>query len=147
MFKCVHRQQWNCHNKPYLQKIIIKKVFCLSACIVLNVILWKLSVLFVVVLHIEQFDYTFARFVWITCQYDIFLFDFVVEQIPSGRNPRSMWVEGRGGREGGRNTFSGDKKKRVTALHCNLFSRIKYYALHKVYCTHRRTSSDHQHYF
>lgn len=32
----------------------------------------KLSVLFVVVLHIEQFDYTFACFVWITCQDDIF---------------------------------------------------------------------------
>lgn len=126
-------------------KIIIKKkVFCLSACIVLNVILWKLSVLFVVVLHIEQFDYTFARFVWITCQYDIsFFFYFVVEQKPSGRNlDLCGWREG----GGGENTFSGDKK-RVTALHCNLFSRIKYYALHKVYCTHKRTSSDHQHYF
>lgn len=146
----MHRQQWNCHNKPYLRKIIIKKsFFCLSACIVLNVILWKLSVLFVVVLHIEQFDYTFARFVWITCQYDIsFFFYFVVEQKPIWRNPRSMWVEGGGGR-GGRDgqTRSVATKKRVTALHCNLFSRIKYYALHKVYCTHKRTSSDHQHYF
>lgn len=35
----------------------------------------KLSVLFVVVLHIEQFDYTFACFVWITCQDDIFVFN------------------------------------------------------------------------
>lgn len=77
-----------------------KKVFCLSACIVLNVILWKLSVLFVVVLHIEQFDYTFARFVWITCQYDIsFFFYFVVEQKPSGRNlDLCGWREGEGGK-------------------------------------------------
>lgn len=41
----------------------------------------------------------------------------------SERNPRSMWVEGE-------NMFSGGKKK-VTALHCNLFSRIKYYAYTK----------------
>lgn len=91
-----------------------KKVFCLSACIVLNVILWKLSVLFVVVLHIEQFDYTFARFVWITCQYDIsFFFYFVVEQKPSGWNPRSMWVKG-GGR--GKTRSVATKKKELQ--HC-----------------------------
>lgn len=64
----------------------------------------------------------------------LFFFYFVVEQKPSERNPRSMWVEGGGGREG--ETRSVATKKRVTALHCNLFSRIKYYALHKVYCTH-----------
>lgn len=39
----------------------------------------------------------------------------------SGRNSRSMWVGGR----------IRSVAKRVTALHCNLFSRIKYYAYTK----------------
>ena len=56
-------KQWNCHNNSIFKNK--KKFFCLSACIVLNVILlWKTkALLFVVVLHIEQFDYTFACFV------------------------------------------------------------------------------------
>lgn len=39
----------------------------------------------------------------------------------SGWNSRSMWVEGR----------IGSVARRVTALHCNLFSRIKHYAYAK----------------
>lgn len=70
-------KQWNCHN-TVSSKIIKKKSFLSVSlhCFKCNYV--KLSVLFVVVLHIEQFDYTFARFVWITCQYDIF---FVLNKI------------------------------------------------------------------
>jgi len=70
-----------------------------------------------VVLHIEQFDYTFACFVWITCQDDIFVLNQnLVEGI--------IDLCGMGGE-------CVQWQKRVTALHCNLFSRIKYYAYTK----------------
>lgn len=86
-FRCVHRQQWNCHN-TVSSKIIKKKFLSVS----LHCFKCKsVKLLSVVVLRIEQFDYTFARFVWITCQYDIF---FLCWTKFSKGNFRSMWVRG-----------------------------------------------------
>lgn len=58
-FRCVHRQQRNCYNTIF-SKIIKKKFLSVS----LHCFKCKsVKLLSVVVLRIEQFDYTFARFV------------------------------------------------------------------------------------
>lgn len=84
----------------------------------------KLSVLFVistVVLHIEKFDYTFACFVWISCRENIFVWTkfslgTLIDICGLGKICSVA--------------------QRVTALHCNLFSRIESYAYHKIYCAY-----------